>query len=131
MTDQYVQEPAEVYGDQKNGGLIIDNAYRIEQDTYNFILVQTIVGKSREGQEKLVERKSYHPTLSQALKEVLNREAHIIVRDGCTLQQAIDGIQNSAKAVARAVHAEKKGAEKCICNTSYPSCCPIHCGMHD
>lgn len=50
------------------------NEYFVRRDRYQWILVQMIDGKDREGNPKKQERETYHVTLEQVCSNIIDRQ---------------------------------------------------------
>jgi hypothetical protein len=77
----------------------INNRFRIEQDRYNTILIETYLSTNKDtGQVKDKERETYYPTLEKACHAILDKSAMCE-----TAQGIIDKIEEAKREIVLAL----------------------------
>ena len=71
--------------------LVINDSFRIEADKYQYILIESYMGKDKDGNPKMMEHKSYYPTLEQCIRAVRNMD----IKRSSTIDEIFDALMRS------------------------------------
>lgn len=52
----------------------LNDRFRVESDTYNWILIETRQGVNKKGEEVVTENRTYHGNLKQCLLSFVDKE---------------------------------------------------------
>jgi hypothetical protein len=77
---------------------IINESFRVDQDKYNWILIETYEGLDKDKNPKMQEDKTFYPTLEKLLISVLDKSI-----EGDTVENILDSIHRAKLAIKTAV----------------------------
>jgi len=84
--------------------------FEISADRYNVIVTEWVIGKDKQGNAKRHPRESYHATLEQARKRVLERLGDDAL--GGSLSEVIAAIARAQAAICEAVNGQPHPTRK-------------------
>lgn len=80
--------------------------FEITADKHQFILTENYQGKTREGDDKVNQRDTYHASLEQCCNTIIQRDAkEALIGEA---QTVIDAIENSKREILKATNGIKK-----------------------